>query len=48
MHAAIQKPIEEILKFFKPGEKVFVVGCDNCAAKCRSRGYLRRTTWQTN
>jgi len=38
MHATIQKPIEEILKYFKPEEKVFVVGCDNCAAKCHSGG----------
>jgi len=38
MHATIQKPIEEMLKYFRPGEKVFVVGCDNCAAKCHSGG----------
>jgi hypothetical protein len=38
MHATIQKPIEEILACFKPGEKVFVVGCGNCAAKCHSGG----------
>ena len=38
MHATIQKPIEEIFKYFKPGEKVFVIGCDNCAAKCHSGG----------
>lgn len=38
MHATIQKPIEEILAYFKPGEKVFVVGCGNCAAKCHSGG----------
>jgi len=38
MHATIQKPIEEILSYLKPGEKVFVVGCDNCAAKCHSGG----------
>jgi len=38
MHATIQKPIDEIMGYFKPGEKVFVVGCDNCAAKCHSGG----------
>ena len=38
MHATIQKPIEEIDSYFRPGEKVFVVGCDNCAAKCHSGG----------
>jgi hypothetical protein len=38
MHATIQKPIEEILNFIKPGEKVFVVGCNNCAWKCHSGG----------
>lgn len=38
MHATIQKPIEEIVNFIKPGEKVFVVGCNNCAWKCHSGG----------
>jgi len=38
VHATIQKPIEEIIKFIKPGEKVFVVGCYNCAWKCHSGG----------
>jgi hypothetical protein len=38
VHATIQKPIEEIVKFIKPGEKVFVVGCNNCAWKCHSGG----------
>lgn len=38
MHATIQKPIEEILKYFKRQEKIFVVGCDNYAAKCHSGG----------
>jgi hypothetical protein len=38
MHATIQKPIEEILAYFKPEERVFVVGCGNCAAKCHSGG----------
>lgn len=38
MHATIQKPLEEILSIVKKGEKVFVVGCSNCAAKCHSGG----------
>ena len=38
MHATIQKPIDEIMEYFRPGERVFVVGCGNCAAKCRSGG----------
>ena len=38
MHSTIQKPLEEILGMLEEGEKVFVVGCANCAAKCRSGG----------
>ena len=38
MHATIQKPLDEILSFFKKGEKVFITGCSNCAAKCHSGG----------
>ena len=38
MHATIQKPIDEIIGYIRPGEKVFVVGCGNCAAKCHSGG----------
>ncbi len=38
MHATIQKPLEEILAQLRPGEKVFVVGCANCAAKAKSGG----------
>ena len=38
MHATIQKPIDEIVRFIRPGEKVFVVGCNNCAWKCHSGG----------
>jgi len=38
MHATIQKPMDEIIANLSEGEKVFVVGCDNCAAKCRSGG----------
>ncbi len=38
MHATIKNPIEEIVGIIKPGEKVFVVGCNNCTWKCRSGG----------
>jgi hypothetical protein len=38
VHATIQKPIDEILGYLKPDERVFVVGCGNCAAKCHSGG----------
>ncbi len=38
MHATIQKPIDEIIGYLKNGEKVFIVGCGNCAEKCRSGG----------
>jgi hypothetical protein len=38
MHATIQKPFAEILKMFEKGEKVFIMGCSNCAAKCKSGG----------
>jgi ferredoxin len=38
MHATIQKPIEEIISYLNPGEKVFIVGCGNCAEKCHSGG----------
>jgi hypothetical protein len=38
MHATIQKPLDEITSFFQPNERVFVVGCGNCAAKCHSGG----------
>jgi ferredoxin len=38
MHATIQKPIDEIVGKTKAGERVFVVGCGNCAAKCHSGG----------
>ena len=40
MHATIQKPIKEIINCIRPGEKVFVVGCGNCAMKCHSGGEL--------
>jgi len=38
VHATIQKPMDEIIGNLKAGEKVFVVGCGNCAAKCHSGG----------
>lgn len=38
MHATIQKPIQELIDCFNSGEKVFVVGCGNCAEKCHSGG----------
>lgn len=38
MHATIQKSIDEIVSYVKAGERVFVVGCGNCAAKCHSGG----------
>src|SRR4030042_2185920 len=38
MHATIQKPLVEILKNIRQGEKIFVVGCGNCAEKCKSGG----------
>lgn len=38
MHATIQKPIDEIVSHIQPNEKVFVVGCNNCAWKCHSGG----------
>jgi ferredoxin len=39
MHATIQKPIDEIIDAVNEGERVFIVGCDNCAAKCKSGGH---------
>jgi len=44
MHATIQKPIEEIVSHIRPGEKVFVVGCNNCAWKCHSGGEAETET----
>ena len=38
MHATIQKPLDEILGCLQEGEKVFVIGCGNCAAKAKSGG----------
>jgi len=38
MHATIQKPLDEIIGYLEDGEKVFVVGCGNCAEKCQSGG----------
>ena len=38
MHATIQKSIHKIIDYFQQGEKVFIVGCGNCAMKCHSGG----------
>jgi len=38
MHATIQKTLDDIVAALKEGEKVFVVGCGNCAAKCHTGG----------
>jgi len=38
MHATIQKSMDDIFGSLEQGEKLFVVGCGNCAAKCRSGG----------
>jgi ferredoxin len=38
MHATIQKKMDDILTYLEPEEKVFVVGCGNCADKCKSGG----------
>jgi hypothetical protein len=38
MHATIQKPLDEIISYLQKGEKIFIVGCGNCAEKCRSGG----------
>lgn len=36
MHATIQKPLNETIGYLKDGERVFIVGCGNCATKWRS------------
>ncbi len=33
-----KKPIEEILKALGPASKVFIIGCGDCAATCRTGG----------
>jgi hypothetical protein len=38
MHATIQKKMDVILSYLAPKEKVYVVGCGNCAEKCKSGG----------
>ena len=38
MHATIQKPLDEITGHLQKDERVFVVGCGNCASKCHSGG----------
>ncbi len=32
------KPINEILGFLKDAEKVVLIGCNQCAATCKSGG----------
>jgi len=38
MYITIQKSLEEILGYLAEGEKIFIVGCGNCAARCKSGG----------
>jgi len=38
MHATIQKPFKEILSMLEGEDRVFIIGCDNCARKCQSGG----------
>jgi ferredoxin len=38
MHATIQKPFREILEMLEGENRVFIVGCGNCARKCQSGG----------
>ncbi|MBA7612709.1 hypothetical protein ES703_19946 [subsurface metagenome] len=38
MHATIQKPFKEILRMLEGEDRVFIVGCGNCAKKCQSGG----------
>ena len=38
MHATIQKPFQEILGMLEGENKVFIIGCGNCATKCKSGG----------
>jgi len=33
-----KKPIEEILKALGPARKIFIIGCGDCAATCRTGG----------
>ncbi|MFA4842929.1 MAG: methylenetetrahydrofolate reductase C-terminal domain-containing protein [Candidatus Omnitrophota bacterium] len=33
-----KKPLDELLKHIKKGEKVFLVGCGECSATCRTGG----------
>jgi ferredoxin len=38
MHATIQKPFRELLGMLEGENRVFIVGCGNCARKCQSGG----------
>jgi len=38
MHATIQKHFKEILEMLEGENRVFIVGCGNCARKCQSGG----------
>ena len=38
MHATIQKPFKEIMGMLEGENRVFIVGCGNCARKCNSGG----------
>jgi len=38
VHATIQKSMDDIVAQLGPEERVFVVGCGNCANKCHSGG----------
>jgi len=38
MHATIQKPFKEILGMLEAEDRVFIIGCGNCARKCQSGG----------
>jgi len=33
-----QKPLKELLQYIKKGEKVFLVGCGECSATCKTGG----------
>jgi len=44
MHATIQKPFKEILSMLEGEDRVFIIGCGNCARKCQSGGEPEVTT----
>jgi ferredoxin len=33
-----QKPIDEIIKYLKKGEKLFIIGCGECSTTCKTGG----------